>query len=153
MRLCVRYCEIVQAGLGVNPEPPPPPEGKRGRVKRSKPLNLLIRLEDRHEEAMGFFGYGHVPFDNKLAERDLRMMKTREKICLRLSSLRSGCGTFRGASRRDGPASLRRSPAGGYEPGRPASSASSSAKPPLRMGKRHQVLGSRFLSSTWRPGA
>jgi len=67
------------------------------RVKRSKALNLLIRLEDRYEETMGFFGYGHVPFDNKLAERDLRMMKTREKICLRPSSLRSGCGTFRSA--------------------------------------------------------
>jgi len=97
MRICVRYCEIVQAGLAVNPEPPPPPEGKRGRVKRSKPLNLLIRLEDRYEEIMGFFEYGHVPFDNKLAERDLRMMKTREKICLRPSPLRTGCGTFRSA--------------------------------------------------------
>ncbi len=34
-----------------------------------------------------------------------------------------------------------------------SNSASSSRKPLLRMGKRHQVLGSRFLSSTWKQGA
>lgn len=33
------------------------------------------------------------------------------------------------------------------------SSASSSLKPLLRIGKRHQVFGSRFSSSTWKPGA
>lgn len=75
-----RYCEIILEGLEKNPEPPPLPAGKRGRVKRGKPLNLLIRLEDRVEEIMGFFEYGNVPYDNNQAERDLRMMKVREKI-------------------------------------------------------------------------
>lgn len=75
-----RYCEIILEGLEENPEPPPLPAGKRGRVKRGKPLNLLIRLEDRVEEIMGFFEYGNVPYDNNQAERDLRMMKVREKI-------------------------------------------------------------------------
>jgi transposase len=41
---------------------------------------LLIRLEDRYEEIMGFFEHEGVPFDNNQAERDLRMMKTHEKI-------------------------------------------------------------------------
>ena len=75
----MRYCQIVLAGLKLNPEPPPP-EGRRGRVKRGKALNLLIRLDERYEEIMGFFEYDQVPFDNNQAERDLRMMKIREKI-------------------------------------------------------------------------
>ena len=76
----MRYCDIVLEGFGINPEPPPPPKPKPGRVKRSKPLNLLIRLDQRYEEIMGFFEYDHIPFDNNQAERDLRMMKVREKI-------------------------------------------------------------------------
>jgi transposase len=87
-RIQMSYCRIVLEGYGINPEPPPPPKPKRGRVKRSKPLNLLIRLEQRYEEIMGFFEYDHVPFDNNQAERDLRMMKVREKIS----------GTFRSDS-------------------------------------------------------
>lgn len=75
-----RYSDIVLEGLEMNPEPPPPPPGKRGKIKRSKALNMLIRLEDRYEEIMGYFEYGHVPYDNNQAERDLRMMKVREKI-------------------------------------------------------------------------
>lgn len=74
-----RYSEIVLAGLAINPEPPPAPK-RRGPVKRGKALNLLIRLEDRYEEIMGFFEYDGVPFDNNQAERDIRMMKIREKI-------------------------------------------------------------------------
>ncbi len=80
LRIQMRYCRIVLEGLALNPEPPPPPKAKRGRVKRSKALNLLIRLDERYEEIMGFFEYENVPFDNNQAERDLRMMKTREKI-------------------------------------------------------------------------
>ena len=78
-RIRKRYCEIVLAGLAIHPEPVRKP-GQRGRVKRGKALNLLIRLEDRYEEIMGFFEHEGVPFDNNQAERDLRMMKTHEKI-------------------------------------------------------------------------
>jgi len=74
-----RYSEIVLAGLAINTEPPPTPK-RRGPVKRGKALNLLIRLEDRYEEIMGVFEYDGVPFDNNQAERDIRMMKIREKI-------------------------------------------------------------------------
>jgi transposase-like protein len=79
-RIKKRYDKIIEEGKKINPEPPPLAAGKRGRVKRSKPLNLLIRLDKRKSEALGFFDYGHVPFDNNQAERDLRMMKVREKI-------------------------------------------------------------------------
>ena len=87
-RIWMRYSEIILEGLKLNPEPPPAPKAKRGRVKRGKPLNLLIRLEERPEEIMGFFEYAHVPYDNNQAERDLRMMKVREKIS---GTFRSEC--------------------------------------------------------------
>ncbi len=38
-------------------------------------------------------------------------------------------------------------------PGGDVNSRSSRAKPPERIGKRHQVLGSRFSSSKWKDGA
>jgi transposase len=88
-RIQTRYCDIVTTGLKVNPEPPPPPPGKKkpGRIKRSKSLNLLIRLDTSYVQIMGFFEFENVPYDNNQAERDLRMMKVREKIS----------GTFRSA--------------------------------------------------------
>lgn len=78
-RIEERYADIVLQGYSINPEPEPVP-GKRGRPKRGKALNLLHRFENEYEEIMGFFEYDDVPFDNNLAERDLRMMKIREKV-------------------------------------------------------------------------
>ena len=81
-RIMARYSQIVIEGFAINPEPPPPPPGTRGRVKRGKALNLLHRLDTRACEIMGFFALpdAGVPYDNNQAERDLRMMKVREKI-------------------------------------------------------------------------
>ncbi|MBU6301158.1 MAG: transposase, partial [Verrucomicrobia bacterium] len=73
-------------GYDVNPEPAVI-EGKRGRPKRGKALNLLDRFQDREAEVMGFFLCESIPFDNNQAERDLRMIKAKLKI--------SGC--FRSA--------------------------------------------------------
>jgi len=78
-RLCAQYEEILNAGYAINPEPERR-RGQRGRLKRGKPLNVLIRLEERHEEIMAFLIHLEVPFDNNEAERDLRMMKTKIKI-------------------------------------------------------------------------
>jgi transposase len=77
-RLQKRYSGILEDGYALNPEPVRRP-GQRGKLKRGKPLNLLDRFRDRHEEVMAFLIYG-VPFDNNQAERDLRMMKTKQKI-------------------------------------------------------------------------
>ncbi|MEZ5329360.1 MAG: IS66 family transposase [Verrucomicrobiales bacterium] len=54
--------------------------GQRGRLKRGKPLNLLMRLDERSDEVMAFLVHAEVPFDNNEAERDLRMMKIKQKI-------------------------------------------------------------------------
>ncbi len=74
-----RYREILEEGFRENPEPEKI-EGKRGRPKRSKTLNLLHRLKNYHLGILSFFNREGVPFDNNQAERDIRMMKTREKI-------------------------------------------------------------------------
>ena len=74
-----RYRNIVNLGLRLNPDPPKT-QGKRGRPKRSKTLNLLHRLDENHRSILAFYNRRGVPFDNNQAERDLRMMKTREKI-------------------------------------------------------------------------
>jgi transposase len=80
-RIRKNYRDIVAQGMEINPEPPPPlGKKKRGRIKRSKSLNLLRRLDTSYDRIMGFFEHENVPYDNNQAERDLRMMKVREKI-------------------------------------------------------------------------
>ncbi len=73
-----RYAALVASGLAANP--PPAPTGKRGRPKQSAAKNLLDRLERQREQVLAFMDDFAVPFDNNLAERDLRMVKVRQKI-------------------------------------------------------------------------
>lgn len=79
-RIWRKFADIVLEGYAMNPPPPNPPEGKRGRVKRGKVLNLLDRLDRYGGEIMRYFEDLIVPYDNNQAERDLRMMKVKEKI-------------------------------------------------------------------------
>lgn len=73
-----RYgCILAHGGLA---HPPPPPTGKRGRRKQSPSRNLLDRLEIHRPAVLAFLHDFAVPFDNNLAERDLRMMKVQQKI-------------------------------------------------------------------------
>jgi transposase/uncharacterized coiled-coil protein SlyX len=74
-----RYDRIVRKGLKLNPVPERRP-GSRGRVRKTDPRNLLERLRDYKEETLRFMHDLRVPFDNNLAERDLRMMKVKQKI-------------------------------------------------------------------------
>ena len=53
---------------------------KRGRKAKSKPRNLLERLEDFADDILRFFYDFKVPFDNNFSERDLRMMRVKVKI-------------------------------------------------------------------------
>ena len=73
-----RYAALVAEGLRLNP--PAPPTGKRGRPKRSPAGNLALRLCTHQAETLAFMADLRVPFDNNQAERDLRMMKVRQKI-------------------------------------------------------------------------
>lgn len=82
----LRYQMLVERGLAVNPLPAP--SGKRGRTPQSAARNLLNRLKRYQSEVLKFLTNFAVPFDNNLAERDLRMIKVRQKV--------SGC--FRSAN-------------------------------------------------------
>jgi transposase len=73
-----QYRTIIAAGHTANP--PPEPTGKRGRPKRSTAGNLLCRLDDYTDEVLRFATDFSVPWDNNLAERDIRMVKIAQKI-------------------------------------------------------------------------
>jgi transposase len=75
------YEHIVKAGYAQNPvaESAPGPK-RRGRRKQSKARNLLDRFRDHPDSILAFMRDFAIPFDNNQSERDLRMMKLRQKI-------------------------------------------------------------------------
>ncbi|MFH1906913.1 MAG: IS66 family transposase [Chloroflexota bacterium] len=80
-RFLKRYKRIVAAGYAQNPVAKLPPGSKRrGRRKQSKARNLLDRFHDHPDGILAFMRDFAIPFDNNLSERDLRMMKLRQKI-------------------------------------------------------------------------
>jgi transposase len=81
-----RYTQWVQQGFSLNPPPETHP-GKR-RVAQSLPRKLLLRLQRDAPAILAFLRDFRIPFDNNLAERDLRMMKVKQKISGALRTLR-----------------------------------------------------------------
>ncbi len=75
-----RYAALLAQGYQANPPDPPPETGKKGRRKQSMARNLLDRLSKHQEAVLRFLDNFAVPFDNSLAERDIRMVKVQQKV-------------------------------------------------------------------------
>jgi transposase len=77
-------CELADC------EEPPPIQGKRGKPKNSKGRNLLNRLIEHQDGWLAFAFVDGVPFSNNQAERDIRCLKTKQKVATNFQ-------TFKGA--------------------------------------------------------
>ena len=79
-----RYDHIIERAKLENPPPIASNSQelikKRGKKKKTKAQNLLERLDKYRRLALAFMYDFEVPFDNNLAERDIRMMKVQQKI-------------------------------------------------------------------------
>jgi transposase len=74
MELTASYDRLIADGLQAQP-PPEVPEPVKKQAR-----NLLLRMERRKTEVLLFMTDFNVPFDNNQAERDLRMVKLRQKV-------------------------------------------------------------------------
>lgn len=74
------YNKLIEEGLCYHESLVELPRGKKNRKKRRKGHNLVIRLKKNKKEVLRFLREQEVPFSNNQAERDIRMMKLRQKV-------------------------------------------------------------------------
>jgi len=74
-----KYSRVLDAGLQEEPYVPVQ-NGKRGRKAKPKSRLLYEAFRDKRTEILKFIHNNDVPFDNNLAERDIRMVKLKQKI-------------------------------------------------------------------------
>lgn len=73
-----RFHTIIEGGIkGI---PIPIRVKKRGKPKKPKQLNFLERFIKHKSSVLQFVYDFNVPFDNNLAERDIRMVKVKQKV-------------------------------------------------------------------------
>lgn len=106
-----QFDALLKQGFREHPVLPRPPNSNK-RVAQHPATNLLIRLRDYHDAVLAFIHYPQVPFDNNLAERDLRMMKVKQKIsgCFRTwtgAELFAAIRTYLSTARKQGVSMLR----------------------------------------------
>lgn len=83
----ITYQQIIATGYRENPLNAIR-TGRRGFISQTPARNLLRRLDTHREDVLRFAHDFQVPFDNNLAERDIRMVKLQQKIsgCWRTST-------------------------------------------------------------------
>jgi transposase len=76
------HIRLLEQGMKAHPEKKRKASAprQRGQVKQSDATNLLRRLFDYSDDVLRFTSDPNVPFDNNQAERDLRMIKLKQKI-------------------------------------------------------------------------
>lgn len=76
-----RYDEILEGGKGEwEKDTVREKTGPRGRKKKSKAANLGERFSIYKEAILRFIWDEQIPFDNNQAERDIRMIKVKQKV-------------------------------------------------------------------------
>lgn len=90
-----RYDRLVEDGYDTNPLAAP--VRKRGRTRQSPGRNMALRLHERSQTLAFMYDFS-CPFDNNQAERDIRMMKIRQKVsgCFRTLQGAQTFGCIRG---------------------------------------------------------
>lgn len=79
-RIWELYSHILERGLAYHESLPVLDQRNKGRPKRRKGHNLVLRLLAHKAEVLSCLSNPAVPFSNNQAERDLRMVKVRQKI-------------------------------------------------------------------------
>lgn len=79
LALQTQFLLLLDEGDQVHPRAPTP-AGKRGKAKQHPARNLLDRLRKHQDAVLAFLHHLDVPFDNNLAERDVRMVKVQQKV-------------------------------------------------------------------------